>query len=139
MDLFKECIPSLTSKTSNLIDDNPDAEKSYVPFQVNKHFGFSIRSVLFANEMNLAYNLPKKLQYDFYFYGLDKGKLWITWPAAAKAEEKEKKRTLNNIDLIQEYYTCSERRARDYAKILTPADIEIIEKRLFKGEMKQKG
>jgi len=125
-DLFKEVLPSLNLKTEHLIDDLKMEEKEFNAYMVNKAFSYGVDTILYANEMNKLYDLPLKMQYDFYFYGLDKRKRYNPWA---------KKETLNNIDTIKEYYGCGTKKAEQYAKVLTPEQIELIEQRTGKGSI----
>ena len=123
-DLFGEIIPSLNKKTAHLIDAELMEEKDYNPYIINKYYSFSVPQVFFANEMNLRYYADKKMQYDFYFYGMDSSK-FIKW---IKSNAQ-----LNNIDLVKEYYNCSTKKAEQYLKILTPEQVSLIKERTNKG------
>ena len=50
----------------NLIDENPELEKEYKPFIVNRALSFSHDMVLYANLMNEYNHLDSKLQFDFF-------------------------------------------------------------------------
>jgi hypothetical protein len=43
-------------------------EVGYNSYVINKVLSNTIDSVLFANEMNLRWNVPKQQQYDFYYH-----------------------------------------------------------------------
>ena len=124
MELFTELLPSLNLKTKHLIDENPYAEKEYNAYMVNRTYSFGLDTLLYANEMNANHFLDKRLQYDFYFYGLSKSKRFNKWI---------KPEALNNIEIVKEYYKCSDKKAKEYANVLTDEQIKTIEKRLFKG------
>lgn len=124
MDLFKDTIPSLNLKHRHFLDENADAEKYYNPFIVNKAYSYNIETIFYANEMNKMHYADNKLQYDFYFYGLEKKKRFNKWL---------KPETINNLDSIQEYYQCSNKKAKEILGILTDAQLEQIKKRLYKG------
>ena len=125
MDLFKDVIPTLTIKTDNLLVTNPEFESKYEAFMVNRTFSMGIETVLFANLMNYYRNSDKRLQYDFYFYGLPNKKVWN------KFTKKDK---LNNIEAIAEYYDYSMQKAKEVLNILTDEQIEEIKKKVYKGE-----
>ena len=55
----------------NLIDENPELEKEYKPFIVNRALSFSHDMVLYANLMNEYNHLDSKLQFDFFLNSLD--------------------------------------------------------------------
>ena len=67
---LKEWLNSINFTKKNLIDEDPSIEKDYSPYIINRCFSGHIDSVMFANELNLKPNLPKKLQYDFYLNSL---------------------------------------------------------------------
>ena len=117
LNLFKDIIGSLNSKSGNIIDEGPENERQYVPFIVNKNFSFGIDTILYANELNFYNGLDKKLQYDFYYYGLDKKKRYNAW---------KKKEDINNLEIIKEYFECSNIKAGQYAKILTDDEVARI-------------
>lgn len=126
MDIFKDVLPSINQKTGNLLDNPENKESDYNAFLVNKAFSNGDDTILFANEMNKLNNLFKKAQYDFYYYGLVKGKRFNKW---SKADAD----TINTIELIKEYYNCSFKKAKEYMGILNENQLEYIKERLFKG------
>jgi len=118
-------MPSLNMKTEHLLDDCPDLEKDYQPYLVNHALSFGSDTLFFANEMNKYPNLPKKLQYDFYWYGIPKGKRFNKWI---------KKEKFEHLDLIKKYYGYSTKRAIETLNILTDAQIELIKERTYRSE-----
>ena len=78
MDL-KDWLNSINMTKEHLIDEDPDLEKDYPPFIVNKCLSGQLDSVLFANEMNKFPSLDKKLQYDFFINSLRKRKRFSPW------------------------------------------------------------
>lgn len=96
----------------------------YNPFIINRGLSNNIQTVLFANEMNRYSFIPKNWQYDFYWYGVPKGKRFDKWA---------KKNSDDDINSIKEYYHINRMRAEEYMKILTPEQIELIKQKLKKG------
>jgi len=125
MDLFKELLPSLNQKTEHLLDLDPSNESGYNPYIVNKVFSFGVDTVMYANEMNMHPHLSKKMQYDFYYYGLEKKRRYNKWI---------KQKDINNIELVKEFYACSTTKAKQYLKILTEDDIEYLNQCLGKAD-----
>jgi hypothetical protein len=125
MDLFKEVLPSLQQKTKNLLDENPDLEKEYQPYIVNRALSFDLATLEFTQEMNKYPSLPKKMQYDFLFYGIPQGKKYTKWV---------KPENIEHLEMVKHYYKYSAKRAREALEILTDKDIEIIKQRTYKGE-----
>jgi hypothetical protein len=122
--LFDVILPSINNKTENLFDIDIDIEKEYSSYIVNKAFSFGLDSLIYANCMNYYCNLPRKMQYDFYYYGLDKRKRWNKWIKEEKIEA---------IDRVKEYYNCSLKKARQYMTILNDNDLKIIYEKTNKG------
>lgn len=116
VDLFREILPSLNLKEEHLIDSGKMMENQFEPFIVNKAYSFG-EDIILANMMNMSHHLPNKLQYDFYFYGLDKKKRFNKWI---------KKQSINSVDTIRKYCECSYKKAIQYSEILSSDQIEQI-------------
>ena len=71
---LKEWLNSINTNKNNLIDEDPDIEKQYPSYIINRCLSGQLDSVMFANEMNKHPNLAKKLQYDFFLNSLRKRK-----------------------------------------------------------------
>ena len=84
-------------------------------------------SILFANEMNKNCHLPKKMQYDFFINSLKPRKRFTPWI---------RKETLEEVELVKQYYGYSEDKALQALQILTKDNIDDIRKALNKGGMK---
>lgn len=125
VDLFRELIPSLNLKQRHLIDEEFIEEKDHNAYMTNRVYSFGDETILYANEMNKLHHLDLKLQYDFYFYGLDKRKRYNKW---VKAE------SINNLELVQKYYNCSKSKAKQYLKLHSDDDIKLIAKKMNKGD-----
>lgn len=100
-------VNSIDTKTPIEFEDS-----EYMPFMVNRAFSQHLDSVLFANEMNKAYELPKKMQYDFYYYGLSARKRYGKWH----------KKDNNDEDVIQYLYkllNLNRAEAKHYLSLLS--------------------
>lgn len=126
VDLFTFINNINTRNSPNLLDEEPDLEKEFVPFITNRSFSNFRDTLLLSNEMNLRHQLPKKLQYDFYKYLVRPSKRWAKWP-------KKDKEKLALLEMICEYYECSIKAAQEYLGILKDSDIEKIRKAMDKG------
>lgn len=87
-------VRSFTTSKENLYLNEYLFQKEYVPFVVNKAMSNDPKCALFAAALNAYPQLDKKLQHDFYFYGLPTirtGKMW------SKKEESEE----NIVELIE--------------------------------------
>lgn len=125
MDLFKDIIGSLNDKRVNLLDQDPMNEKDYNAYIVNMCYSYGRDTILESNEMNIRPFMDKKMQYDFYYYAL---------PKAKRFNKFLKPKVINNIDMILEYYQCSDKKAKEIIEVLTDEQIETIKGRLYKGE-----
>ena len=54
---LKEWLNSINTNKNNLIDEDPDIEKQYPSYIINRCLSGQIDSVMFANEMNKHPNL----------------------------------------------------------------------------------
>lgn len=121
---LKDYLYSINQSKKNILKEDPSQEKNYPPFLINKCFSFHIDSVLYANEMNKNYHIDKKLQYDFYINSLKPRKRYSPWI---------KKQSIENIELVQEYYGYSYNKAIESLNILSNNDLKEIKKLLNKG------
>ena len=113
----------------NLIDENPELEKEYKPFIVNRALSFSHDMVLYANLMNEYNHLDSKLQFDFFLNSIRPKKRYGKWL-------KRKKEDNQVLDLIKEYCKCSYAKARDYALLLNDSQLDIIRQHIDTGGLK---
>lgn len=107
---------------SGLINDSNISE--YNPYMVNKWLSMSIDTIMYSQEMNCNSHLPKHMQHDYYFYSLKPHKRFFKYI-------KHKKQDL--IDIISEYQSCSEKKAKDMLKLFSESDIEYMKSKLNKG------
>ena len=121
---LKEWLNSINFNKDNLIDEDPDMEKQYPSYIVNRCLSGHIDSILFANEMNMRPNLSKKLQYDFFLNSLRKRKRYSPWI---------RKEQLENLDLVKSYYGYSNAKAEQILKILTKEQLNFIKSKLDIG------
>jgi hypothetical protein len=117
-------INSISFKKNNLMEDNLEAEKDYPAFMVNRGLSLYPDTVLQANEMNMRAGLDSKLAYEYYLNSIRPRKRFSKWPKKAKSDV---------INIIKEYYNCSDSKALEYNRILNVEQIEKIRLRLNKG------
>lgn len=99
-------------------------EKSYNSYIVNRGLSFGADTVIYANEMNSRPHIDKRLQYDFLLNSI---------PAKKRFNKWIKSETVDNIDIIKEYYGYSDEKAKQALDVLTPEQISAIRNLLFKG------
>jgi len=124
---LKDYLYSINQSKKNILDDNPEAEKKYPPFIVNKCLSSFTDSILYANEMNKNTHIDNKLQYDFFINSLKPRKRFTPWL---------RKETLEDIELVKQYYGYSHNKALEAVRILTKEELHHIRKVLNKGGMK---
>lgn len=76
-----------------------DTEKEYIPYIINRALSMSLQSVLFANEINKYGSLDKRMQFDFYYHAIPKGKRYDKW--------HKKEDVSSDVKLVQDYYNIN--------------------------------
>lgn len=100
-------------------------DSDYVPFLVNKALSYFPDSIFYANEMNKNSHLPKHIQFSYLLNSITKGKRRSGWAKKDKASYR--------LLLVKEYYNYSDEKAQQAMLVLTDADLDIIETKLYKG------
>ena len=106
---------------------DPDMEKKYVPFMVNRSLSYFTDTVHMANEMNKYHHLDKKLQFQFLLNIVRKKKRYCKWV---------KPTTDSNVDVIKEYYGYSNEKAIQILPLLSSDQLNIIKNTVNKGGRK---
>ena len=106
------------------MDENPDAERDYPPFVINKCLSGQMDSLMYANEMNKYPNLDKRLQYDFFINSLRKRKRFSPWLRKDK---------IKNIEAVRRYYGFSTEKAEQALNILSNEQLDYIYEKLNTG------
>lgn len=107
-----------------IIKDRID-EDGYTPFLTNVAFSLFDDTIFIANMMNRYPELPKKVQYDFYFHSVRPRKRFEkNWP---------KKVDHADITLIVDLYKYNYKRAREIVELLPEDEMEKIRKRADNG------
>lgn len=108
----------------NLFED-PQAEKDYVPFLVNRALSYFPDTILYANEINRAAAIPKKWQFDFLKQSISKRKRFSKWA--------KKDAATADLTAVQEFYKYSSEKALEVMSILSEQQIEYIKQQMGKG------
>jgi len=111
------------SHNKSLILDESNISQ-YNPYMVNRWLSMGIDTIMYAQEMNCNSHLPKDMQYDYYFHSLKKHKRYFKYI-------KHKKQDL--IDIISEYHSCSEKKAKELVRLFSKSDIDYMKSKLNKG------
>ena len=116
------------TKKSVMESDDPEWEKKYPPYIVNKCMSHHLDTVLYANEMNMHHMIDKKLQYDFFINIVRSRKRFSPW---------DKKQKMNDLEIVKQYYGYSNEKVRQALNILTPDQLNFIRNKLNKGGKKR--
>ena len=100
------------------------AEKSYIPFTINRSLSYFSDTVLAANEMNRNHHLDKKLQFSFLINIVRKRKRFSKW---------DKPELVNDVEVVKEYYGYSNEKARQVLPLLTSDQILNLREKVTKG------
>lgn len=120
-DIFKDIIPSVLQTKKNVLEN----EKDYNAFIVNRAISFHYDCIMQANEMNRFPNLSANMQYHFLLNSIRGYKRpFRKW---------EKRETIEDLELVKEYYGYSNERAKEALVLLNAAQLEEIRKKLDKG------
>jgi hypothetical protein len=113
---------NLTKK--NLFED-PQAEKDYLPFLVNRGLSYFPDTVLYANEMNRNSGIPKDWQFSFFLNTIPKKKRFSKW--------HKKDADSESLTLVKEYFGYSSEKALEALSILSDDQLAMIKEKLYKG------
>lgn len=117
-------IKSFNDKSKYLLESELD-EKDYSPWVINKGMTFTMDTVMFANQANKMYGLDKKLQHDFYYYGVPKGKRFGKWITKDKISD--------TLQMVMDIYNCNLNVAMQYMKLLSEDQIKLIRDKFEQG------
>tara|TARA_Y100000114_G_scaffold129015_1_gene126265 strand:+ start:219 stop:596 length:378 start_codon:yes stop_codon:yes gene_type:complete len=113
------------SKKDVMVDDI--AEKGYNAFIINRSLSYFADTVLMANEMNCNAHIDNRLQFDFLINIVRKKKRFSKW---------FKPEVVSDLEVVKEYYGYSNEKARQALTLLSPENITIIKKKVYKGGTK---
>ena len=100
------------------------SEKQYNPYLINRALSFGHDTIIPANEMNCRAHLDKRLQNTFLINIVQPRKRYNKWLKPEKLE---------NLELVQQYYGYSIKKARHVLALLNDSQIKTIKEKLFKG------
>ena len=124
---LKDWLNSINYSKKNLIDEDPDVEKKYPAYIINRCMSGHLDAIMYANEMNLYHNLSSKLQYDFLLNILRSKKRFSPWV---------KKEELKNLDYVKRYYGYSDEKAKQVLPLLSKEQLTSIQEKLERGGLK---
>ena len=116
-------VNAINSSKQDLLKE-PEAEKHYPAFMVNKALSYFPDTLLYANEMNRHHHLDGKLQFYFFLNSIRPAKRFAKWV---------KKQEDNDITAVMEYYGYNPQKAKSALSILSFEQLTIIKQKLEKG------
>lgn len=119
---FVNAINSTAKK--DLIANDPDLEKLYVPFMVNRALSYFPDTIIYANELNCYNFLDYKLQNSYLLNIVRPAKRFAKWV---------KKQDNNDIDVVMEYFGYNQEKAIQALSILSSDQLTTIKNKLAKG------
>lgn len=99
---------------------DPQSEKDYVPFVVNKALSYELDCIMEANAMNSRHHLDKKLQFG-YLRGIVRARKRPFHKWVKKIENED-------LEPIKKFWECSNNKALEILRILTPEQLEAVKK-----------
>lgn len=117
-------IKAINTTKENLFVD-PQANKDYSSWMVNRGLSQFPDTVLYANEMNFHYTIPKEWQFSFLLNSIPKKNRFSKW---AKKEASS-----DDMKLVMEYYGYSREKARQVLNILSEDQLSMIKEKVYKG------
>lgn len=108
----------------DLINEDPDLEKLYIPFMINRALSYFPDTIMYANETNFYNFLDNKLQNSYLLNIVRPAKRFAKWV---------KKQDNNDIDLVMEYFGYNREKAIQALSILSSDQLTIIKNKLTKG------
>ena len=123
-----EFTKTINETKRNLIDEDPEVEKDYIPFLVNRSLGYFMDTIMYANEMNQQSSIDHKLQYDFLLNIIRPRKRFSKWLKKSKDD---------NIDLVKKFYGYSYTKAKDVVDILSEDQLKYIRSKLDTGGLRK--
>ena len=124
---LKDWLNSINQTKKNLIYEDPDLEKDYPPYIINRCYSGHLDAVMYANEMNKYNFLPKKMQYDFFINILRVKKRFSPWL---------RKDEIKDLDCVKRYYGYSNEKAKQALRILSKEQLNFIKSKFETGGSK---
>ena len=124
MEIF-DFLNDINYRKTSIMKEDPDCERFYEPYRINKFLSQNFDSILFVNEMNLWNQCDKKLQYEYFINSLRERK--------RKAHKWLVSESFNDIEVVKEYYGYSDAKAKIALSLLNDDELVYIKQRLDKG------
>lgn len=113
-------INSINQTKKNLMED-PQAEKEYNAFMVNRGLSYFPDTILYANEMNTLHHLDAKLQYHYLINIVRPRKRFSKW--AKKKEDSD-------LTMIMQYSGYSIDKAKSALALLSSEQLKVMREQI---------
>jgi hypothetical protein len=104
---------------------DPQANKDYKSFLVNRGLSYFHDTILYANEMNRYPDLSNQQQFSFLLYSISKKKRFSKWAP--------KESTSEDLENVCAFYGFSKREAKSVMNILSEDQLKYIKEKQNKG------
>ena len=121
-----EFLNEINFTKKNVMSD-PENEKYYNSFIINRSLSYFPDTVAIANEMNKYHHLDSRLQFSFLINIIRKRKRFSKW---IKPEIE------NDVEVVKEYYGYSNEKALQILPLLTPEQLNELRIKVRKGGRK---
>jgi hypothetical protein len=127
MNQLKDFLNSINKRKDEMPEGDIACERAYgnLTFVVNRCLSYHQDTLLHANLMNQHNHLDPRLQYDFFLNSIRKRNRYASWHKSDQHDD---------LELIKEYYRYSTSKALEALDILSPEQLEIIRKKMYKGD-----
>ena len=115
---FFDFLNAINDSKKDLIKEDPNTEKDYIPFMVNRGLSYFPDTILFANEMNQHASIPKDWQFAFYLNGVNKKKRFSKW--------HKKDTNSEHIQLIMKEYNYSAEKASRALELISDVQLNAL-------------
>jgi len=107
---LSDFLNSINHKKNNLFQENEEfAEKSYLPYIVNRCLSYFPDTILHANLMNMNSGLPKRMQYEYYLNSIRKNK---------RFSKTHKNEMTDEMSVVVKHFSISRSKAREIIPLL---------------------
>jgi len=119
-----EFVSDISHAKKDLMKDQPECERLYQPFLVNRALSYFPDTIMYANEVNRRHATENKLQYHFLLNSIRPLKRFAKW--VKKVEN-------DDFDAIQQYYGYSNEKTVQAISLLSSDQINLVKEKLQKG------
>lgn len=118
-------INAITQTKDASIIKEPQAEKDYKSFIINRGLAYFHDTVLQANEMNRRPGIPKDWQFSYLLNSISKKKRFSKWAEKTPKDEY--------LEMVMQYYDYSKQKAMVALSILSDEQLAMIKQKFEKG------